>query len=113
MRIIDWSPDVCSSDLKIGKLGLAGPFMGHGQQLDHLAASVTLGHGFEQPFEHEPVRLAREHLVATGQLQRGHRLTPEAMDHVSRYDKRRGGKECVSTCNSWWWPQPSTKTTYK
>ena len=31
---------------KIGKLCLAGPFMGHGQQLDHLAASVTLGrHG--------------------------------------------------------------------
>src|SRR3546814_3505370 len=57
--------------------------MGHGQQLDHLAASVTLGHGFEQPFEHEPVRLAREQLVAIGQLQQGHRLTPEAMDHVT------------------------------
>src|SRR3546814_9715554 len=74
MRISDWSSDVCSSYL---------PFMGHGQQLDHLAASVTLGHGFEQPFEHEPVRLAREQLVAIGQLQQGHRLTPEAMDHVT------------------------------
>src|SRR3546814_5230101 len=53
MRIRDWSSDVCSSDL------------------------------FEQPFEHEPVRLAREQLVAIGQLQQGHRLTPEAMDHVT------------------------------
>src|SRR3546814_7436444 len=35
------------------------------------------------PFEHEPVRLAREQLVAIGQLQQGHRLTPEAMDHVT------------------------------
>src|SRR3546814_19306696 len=26
---------------KIGKLGIAGPFMGHGQQLEHLSASVT------------------------------------------------------------------------
>src|SRR3546814_9665041 len=89
MRISDWSSDVCSSDL--------GPFMGHGQQLDHLAASVTLGHGFEQPFEHEPVRLAREQLVAIGQLQQGHRLT-------TRSEERRVGKECVSTCRSRWSP---------
>src|SRR3546814_20945225 len=80
MRISDWSSDVCSSDLSgvIGFVGIVAP---------HL---LRLGMGPEHRY-----------LLPGCALLGG--IVTVAADMV-RSEERRVGKECVSTCRSWWSP---------
>src|SRR3546814_14893158 len=88
MRISDWSSDVCSSDLQLFRCqkGLRAA------QIDrHQTAHPPFHHGHaEQP------------------VHAGHRHRIMADDEV-RSEERRVGKECVSTCRSWWSPYTSKK----
>src|SRR3546814_3412076 len=91
MRISDWSSDVCSSDLQIGKNG-------------------KRGHARRQP----PGRFAQPQPCPEGKAAGNlgqrcphvnqiclHAITP---DSKWRSEERRVGKECVSTCRSRWSP---------
>src|SRR3546814_5507078 len=92
MRISDWSSDVCSSDLRIGRqagvneepatfltLGLLGG-MGPAATLDFL--------GKLQAFT--PAKSDQDHI--------------RVITDINRSEERRVGKECVSTCRSRWSP---------
>src|SRR3546814_16160535 len=93
MRISDWSSDVCSSDLDGAvEQGIAG------------WAPHLLYDGATRPSFVIKSRLDR---VLHGSCRKPH---PAATD---RSEARRVGKECVSTCNSWWYTDHSKKNKYK
>src|SRR3546814_7034302 len=73
MRISDWSSDVCSSDLR-----MLAP-----------AAWDVPEHSRRLPLPPRPRPLLQAPLLYTFP--------------VIRSEERRVGKECVSTCRSWWW----------
>src|SRR3546814_17447111 len=96
MRISDWSPDVCSSDLgppeevvtlfsEIGDDAHAGDagFFPYLAQRDGLGCLAFLN------------RPLGEHPLAAGMLEQ---------QDLGRSEERRVGKECVSTCRSRWSP---------
>src|SRR3546814_19833905 len=87
VRISDWSSDVCSSDLGLGR----DLFEGGERQL---LRTVELG-----------VRLH----VAEGDAQRAVGVGVYRFALVLRSEERRVGKECVSTCRSRWSPYHSQK----
>src|SRR3546814_3883926 len=87
MRIIDWSSDVCSSDL--GRVGTRGERSG-GLGIVRVA---------ERPL-HRDGALARAVLVERG---RTLRVEFEAGER-RRTEERRAGKACVSTCRFRWSP---------
>src|SRR3546814_12649440 len=96
MRISDWSSDVCSSDLGLPDIqagGVDDPRAGGVLRLDD-------AHGVAQRLAEGDAAGMRDD--AAGQVERGLRI---------RSDERRVGKECVSTCRSWWSPSHSQKTT--
>src|SRR3546814_16407892 len=113
MRIIDWSSDVCSSDLSPGKLA-------ERQQpgVMPLPAPKPIEAEERKPEEQSQIAIKREarsndepviHVSA-------HREGQMALDAmrvggddmpmgvIGRSEERRGGKECVSTCRSRWAP---------
>src|SRR3546814_16718360 len=131
MRISDWSTDVCSSDLSIGRwaasegLASADPAVLH----DSLADPTTRltmplqRQAFtppsapalrEFPYVRDqnpqgPGSCCRPHCAGLG-------LGGHAMDRMAvglsartRSEERRVGKECVSTCRSRWWPYHQNK----
>src|SRR3546814_11358723 len=77
MRISDWSSDVCSSDLLVGRAGATG---GH-HLLHHIRREGRIGH-------------------ASGDHARGDHVDGDSAR--GRSEERRVGKECVSTCRSRW-----------
>src|SRR3546814_12777104 len=80
MRIIDWSSDVCSSDLR--------PLPARGGRHPRAAASVPCR-----------VRCARgDHTAVVCQA------ADQLPAFANRSEERRVGKECVSTCRSRWSP---------
>src|SRR3546814_4375790 len=82
MRISDWSSDVCSSDLRAGRVvACHDAFAQHTQRLE--IAGITQIDG-------DPA-----HQFIAGQC----RIILEY-----RSEERRVGKECVSTCRSRWSP---------
>src|SRR3546814_17205005 len=101
MRISDWSSDVCSSDLLSGRRSrlwthrwkvrkqtdrLCGARLG--QETDHVYAPFSL----IQPYaskSHAFLRMRCVHPV-------------RAAVWPKRSEERRGGKECGSSCRSWW-----------
>src|SRR3546814_9449017 len=89
-RISDWSSDVCSSDLRLQKLG-----MEEVERADGKAEFSELW-----PF----LGAHRRELI----VDRGARGEPAAVDQRrqqgARSEERRVGKECVSTCRSRWSP---------
>src|SRR3546814_4642590 len=94
MRISDWSSDVCSSDLDVGRVQV-----GHHEQV---GAALEGGVG-----EHAPAHVLEPggvalHLAVHVQA-RG--AVGEDFAHLAhRSEERRVGKECVSTCRSRWSP---------
>src|SRR3546814_14856577 len=77
MRISDWSSDVCSSDLWTDMQSMENYFL-----LDHMIGLSR---------EKRPVIL-----MLSIRLAMSDSLSNE------RSEERRVGKECVSTCRSWW-----------
>src|SRR3546814_7954972 len=101
LRISDWSSDVCSSDLLL-------PFVESAYDPTALSRSKASGlwqfipstglhYNLQQAWWHDQ----RRDPIAS---------TQAALDYLSylydlqRSEERRVGKECVSTCQSRWWP---------
>src|SRR3546814_15088878 len=96
MRISDWSSDVCSSDLQ--------PGIRLERLMDSLDSCFTGGHGV---LHFENLRVPASDVL--GEIGKGFRyaqirLAPARLTHCMRWRsaERRVGKECVSTCRSWW-----------
>src|SRR3546814_15670739 len=104
MRISDWSSDVCSSDLLVFLVLLAG----HPDLLRH--------RGLRQAEQQPPLpHLAADMLVhrvvggdvVVGALAAAAARGPGLARHGvggHRSEERRIGKECVRTCRTWWPP---------
>src|SRR3546814_18056301 len=97
MRISDWSSDVCSSDLQAPRAQEQPLAIGMRRQHRAIAGqrqSQRLGQAVH--------RIGGEH-AATRSASRA----SGAFDR--RSEERRVGKECVSTCRSWWSPYHKKK----
>src|SRR3546814_17646977 len=98
MRISDWSSDVCSSDLEFRAI----------------AATAAPGITVERARSDFVELLCRARLsisqggynTLTEVLAKGVPgvVVPFAGGSETRSEERRGGKECVGTCSSRWWP---------
>src|SRR3546814_16038184 len=109
MRIIDWSSDVCSSDLVIGVEVVAVAPLHALAQVEGPGLKVV-GHfpAFRQIRLGDVVRPGeRQILDDVTRLVRF--LRPVEVRRVFRSEERRVGKECVSTCRSGWSPYHSKK----
>src|SRR3546814_19691541 len=93
MRISDWSSDVCSSDL----------FLAHLAELAIAASEIEDGGEVKRLVDAQRGFISQHMLV----------WVPRWADDVVRHartdlyrgvrsEERRVGKECVSTCRSWW-----------
>src|SRR3546814_15790664 len=106
MRIIDWSSDVCSSDLDhphdlVVDLGVQGR---EGEVLE-----LPLDGVHAEPVGQRGIDV--EGLASLALL--GLLLDVAQSSHVvQRSEERRGGKAGVSTCRSRWSPYHSNKHTY-
>src|SRR3546814_6406456 len=86
LRISDWSSDVCSSDLAPDRA------------FHRLAVHRDFAAGGVEQAGHQ---LHQRRLAATRGSDDG--------DELARSEERRVGKECVSTCRTWWSPYQSKK----
>src|SRR3546814_13394430 len=97
MRISDWSSDVCSSDLNeeeslvvvLVAMQLRRPTI-LVERWRSCEVRCPAGRAYSQPNCYLCCRIHRQTLSTTG----------------VRSEERRVGKECVSTCRSWWPPDP-------
>src|SRR3546814_12880279 len=107
MRISDWSSDVCSSDLRLGRHAAdvdAGA--ADGAVADQRDLGAFLG---SRDGGGEPGRSRADHgevVPAVGIV-----AGTAAIQHVRRSEERRVGKECVSTCRTRWSPYHYKKKT--
>src|SRR3546814_6179443 len=97
MRISDWSSDVCSSDLLDQVARRRDIFAGKAGGLDEVRLAHAQGACF----------------IVHGTYKGGHAariIAAQGMGgavfrrHERRSEERRVGKECGSTCRTWWWP---------
>src|SRR3546814_19533724 len=111
MRISDWSSDVCSSDLhvthrlrQIRLVGRFAEFFGPGVaalSAGERAVVANMAPEYGSSTGHFPVDEATlTYLRETGRSEGQIALVRDTM----RSEKRRVGKECVSTCRSRWSP---------
>src|SRR3546814_13668829 len=114
MRISDWSSDVCSSDLLAAQLvrtasGLVAAVAALFARAPHPAHSGAL--------PADVLLLPRRVLqgvLGRSAVVRGRRAALELLGReLLRSEERRVGKECVSTCRSWWWPYHLKKKKHK
>src|SRR3546814_19154959 len=91
MRIIDWSSDVCSSDLAISEPACRLPGVVHVQQQPHRASRSRW----------------RRHSSSTSSAAARFAALWASISSVNRSEERRVGQECVSTCISRWLPYNS------
>src|SRR3546814_17255731 len=108
MRISDWSSDVCSSDLVSGSR--AHPSL-HSSQIPISSIHPTrwrktrLFH-----LRYQPVRQKRPSVFGglnddlQGTVPHSYGIVFVMPGISFRSEERRVGKECVSTCSSWWSP---------
>src|SRR3546814_11625380 len=104
MRISDWSSDVCSSDLKLNL---------RGDPADR-AFMAAAGNALDMVLPTEPDTTTASGGVTALWLGPDEWLLPSApgeetrlatrLREALRSEERRVGKECVSTCRSWWSP---------
>src|SRR3546814_18820823 len=96
MRISDWSSDVCSSDLKVGKVFQCpvGDCPCGYQRKSDLCAAAPIG----------SQKIHRHSLTPLGGCTSCRRIRTSLSGSSSRSEERRVGKECVSTCRSRWSP---------
>src|SRR3546814_19549954 len=93
MRISDWSSDVCSSDLS-GILVYQNTYIGEIQQITP-ASNLHFRNNLIMGTKARPALLAIDtHTPWSSSDYNGF--------YVNRSEERRVGKECVSTCRSWW-----------
>src|SRR3546814_13376381 len=106
MRISDWSSDVCSSDLKAATLDLAVD--GATEKMRHALSNLfgklesrvlSTGHLDDPLLSEEPAH------VTDARIQEAFPERQQARGK-ERSEERRVGKECGSTCNSRWSPDP-------
>src|SRR3546814_3935184 len=93
MRISDWSSDVCSSDLRVDLRTDPGGASSQAPVLDDARLRESAARA----------DCADRQLLETRGLVRLGGLQHRAGNH--RSEERRVGKECVSTCRSWWSPE--------
>src|SRR3546814_12554276 len=103
MRISDWSSDVCSSDLGENRGELlfihklrAVLYIPHDRRPDEISGALSRFAAGDDP---AIATSAFEDFLGLLEL-RG--ILHGA--HLGRSEERRVGKECVSTCRSWWSP---------
>src|SRR3546814_16751916 len=98
MRISDWSSDVCSSDLGTTGLEIAERLAGRSE-----FALVTLPDAERKSAARRAEALNDADFVILCLPDEAAReaVAMIANDRTSS-EERRGGKECVSTCRSWW-----------
>src|SRR3546814_16964983 len=124
MRISDWSSDVCSSDLLVGRRTDAAQRAALQRRLQQVRSVHRAAAGGARA--DDGMDFVDEQDTAFGLLEfADHRLQPflevaaiararQQRPHIEREDRRfleefrseerRVGKECVSTCRSRWWP---------
>src|SRR3546814_19389677 len=112
MRIMDWSSDVCSSDLSISTAGPGGRGSGS-STTGPFATTLSLMGGTGVRVSTVSVGCA---LVGCGAARGcGSGVTGlgfgSRIDVQGRSEERRVGKACVSTCRSRWSPYHSKKKT--
>src|SRR3546814_18135915 len=108
MRISDWNSDVCSSDLEGAQEGSIRHRTAH--LVDDVFHAVP-------DVEHAAAAIDNETAAGLARRPAAHGAgvgydQPGALDQ-GRPDERRGGNECVSTCQSWWSPTPSKQNKQK
>src|SRR3546814_17144410 len=96
MRISDWSSDVCSSDLP-------HPVFGREEVVPALAMATQS--------QTVPLAVLRMHLLDPPAPALDVFVGRNGED--ARSEERRVGKECVSTCRSWWSPYHYKKNNQK
>src|SRR3546814_11610265 len=96
MRISDWSSDVCSSDLCIGRRRKKRHFAAlHSLPALEIIGPVRQG---GRTINEEPMALR------VGVERQPRARSCYQADSKQRSEERRVGKECVSTCRSRWSP---------
>src|SRR3546814_13863245 len=103
MRISDWSSDVCSSDLLIGR-DFVNVWAG-----GLLARLGDLGVIYDVPAYRFVLRKAMELGGIYAYSYPPHTLLLEVPFSLFRSEERRVGKECVSPCRARWSPYHSKK----
>src|SRR3546814_17210148 len=103
MRISDWSSDVCSSDLaqRVGS-SFERPFLCEGY-LVHLSCRMGIAVG-EAALENPDALLRRASAALAAAKEQEPNSSQVYIGDAERSEERRVGKECVSTCRSWWSP---------
>src|SRR3546814_18414767 len=100
MRISDWSSDVCSSDLATArKTSYANSLLRQGQR--QAGAFAWYAPYYTYAAALQQALFFNLYVHKSG-------ITPEQVGQIAvnqrRSEERRVGKECVSTCRSWWSP---------
>src|SRR3546814_17901376 len=100
MRISDWSSDVCSSDLD--------HHVFRGDQVEDVQvflAGADLAATVVAELFLDVAQLGADHLQQHVRiLEDLDQAADGVQQRLVRSEERRGGKECVSTCRSRWWP---------
>src|SRR3546814_13534861 len=126
MRISDWSSDVCSSDLLVGRnvvkaepvaLCSIQPLIITQRLLKHIEGAHDIGlderaRAIDGTVDMTLRRQMRDHV----RLEIRHQASDQPLiadvasdEAITRSEERRVGKECVSTCSSRWSPYHSKK----
>src|SRR3546814_15780650 len=102
MRISDWSSDVCSSDL----MWDSGMKHLYGMRIEG-AVKLPAGSTLFAVSSNDGVRvlLGGVQILEDGDVH-ADRLTDPVEVKAASSEERRVGKGCVSTCRSWWSPDP-------
>src|SRR3546814_4192879 len=106
MRISDWSSDVCSSDLQMGRHDEAQRHYSSALKIAPNEPSVLSNLGLSYALQKNLRRAESTLRRAAAQPGAKPKVRQNLALVVGRSEERRVGKECVSTCRSRWSPFP-------